>query len=226
MLLRSCAAASGCGTVVVTAVEMGDGDQLKIFPGIVSYLLYFKQLLSERMKSETVPNLSFNQGAQTQLKRICLMALSRLSISALQDHKEAYDRYVNLLRDTPEEHRSQMSDTQKAVIHHSRMIDHHRSQKHFHGTRAEQHESNSSLNLCEYGPVSQKAALKSAISARKSSSRAKSAVIALDLAEPRLGSRAHWRMGKAYFGDALHHTYKTKYETSWRKKILGKVFRH
>jgi hypothetical protein len=144
--------------------------------------------------------------------------------AALQDHKEAHDRYVNLHRDTPLEDRSQLSDTRKAVAHHRRMIDHHQGQKDFHGTRAKQHESISELNWCS--PASQMAAQKSAISARKSSSHAKLAVDALDHAEPRLGSRAHWRMGKAYLGDALRHTHKTKYETSRPRQILGKVFHH
>ncbi len=146
---------------------------------------------------------------------------------ALRDHKGAYDRYEKLHTQTPLEHKSQLSDIRKALIHHRRMMDHHEDQKELHGKKANQ--SNSGLcidNRCEDAPASKKVALKSAKSAKKSSSHAKSAVNALNHAEPLLGSRSKWRVGKAYLGDALHYTHKAEYETRTDRcrKAIRKVF--
>jgi hypothetical protein len=53
MLLRSCATASGCGTVVVNAVKIGGGDQLKIISGNHALFIVF-QAIVKRMHDNSL----------------------------------------------------------------------------------------------------------------------------------------------------------------------------
>jgi len=147
--------------------------------------------------------------------------------AASEDHQIAYERYVKLLRETPQEHHSQNLVCQKGIIRHKKMMDHHDTQNKHHDRMAQQHKSNSELcigNRCKDAPASQKAAMKSAKIAAKSSSHAKLAVEALDRAKPLLGSKSNWRMGKAYLGDALRHTRQANCEPSLPEKMVAKVF--